>query len=158
MCDPLKIKPDLGDIKVVKQRNAGGRPIINKWFDPLRVLHNVGLRLGLLGGFLALGPGIAFLNAGRLAAKVAKVIELGAAYLTTAYDVDMIDHRGVEREYAFDADAETDLANCHRLANAAVFAGDTDTLKGLQAFLVALLDPDVYAKRIARLKGGCVLF
>ena len=67
---------------------------------------------------------------------------------SAADDVDVVDHRRVQREDTLDADAKADLANRHGLAHAAVLACDADALKSLQAFLVAFLNPDVHAKRV----------
>ena len=38
----------------------------------------------------------------RLAAASAQIIELGAAHLAAAHDLDRVDHRRVEREHALD--------------------------------------------------------
>ncbi len=64
----------------------------------------------------------------------------------------MIDDGRVQRENTFHADAKTDFADRYGLANTAVFSGNADAFKCLQAFLVAFLDPDMNPKRVARLK------
>ena len=64
----------------------------------------------------------------------------------------------MQREDTLDTYAEADLTHSDRFANAAVLACDADALKGLQTFLVAFLNTDVYAERVARLEIRCVLF
>ena len=58
-------------------------------------------------------------DAGRLAAQAAQVIELGAADLAAAHDLDRVDHRRVEREHALDALAVGNLADREVLVEAA---------------------------------------
>src|SRR5438045_4347195 len=70
----------------------------------------------------------------------------------------MIDHGRVKREDAFDADAEANLADRYGLAYAAVLDRDADALERLQALLVAFLNADVHAKRVAGLECRYVLF
>src|SRR5262249_62408093 len=53
-------------------------------------------RFRLAGAILLLG------DAGRLAAPAAQVIELGAADLAAAHDLDGVDHRRIDREHALD--------------------------------------------------------
>ena len=84
---------------------------------------------------------VAFLDTGRLAAEIAQVIELCPADLTATNDVDVVNDRCVKREDTLDAYAETYLADRDGLTYAAMLAGDTYALEGLQAFLVAFLDP-----------------
>ena len=101
---------------------------------------------------------IAFFDARRFTAQITQVVKLRPAHTTAADDVDMIDNRRVEREDAFDADAERDLANRHGFTRAAVFAGDDDALKNLQALLVAFLDANVNLHGVARLKSRNIIF
>ncbi len=107
----------------------------------------------LFSGVLALGACIAFLDTCSLAAQIAEIIELGTADLTTTNDVNVVDNRCVEREDTLDAYAKADLADRNGFAYAAMFAGDADAFERLETFLIAFLDPDVHAKRVARLKG-----
>jgi hypothetical protein len=86
---------------------------------------------------------IAFFDTRRFTAQLTQVVKFRAAHTTAANDVDMIDDRRMERENSFNADAERDFANRHGFARAAVFAGDDDAFKNLQAFLVAFLDANV---------------
>ena len=76
---------------------------------------------------------------------------------SAADDVDVVDDRRMQREDTFDADAKADLADGNRLADSAVFSGDTDALKSLQAFLVPFLDADVHLDGVARLEGRNIL-
>src|SRR5262249_38307883 len=74
--------------------------------------------LGRLGVLLLLG------DARRLAAATAQVIELRAAHLAAAYDLDRVDERRVEREHALDAFAVGNLAHREALVEAAARARD----------------------------------
>lgn len=107
---------------------------------------------------MSLATRISLFDTGCFAAKVAKIIKLSTANLTATNNVDVIDDRCVQREDTFDAYAEADLSHGYRLADAAMFASNANALERLQAFLCAFFDPDVNAKRIARLKCGNVLF
>src|ERR1035438_1189630 len=91
----------------------------------------------------------ALAQTGRFAFEAAQVVELGATGAAGAHDVDMVDHRGVQREDALNAGAEAGLADGNGLAHAGVVAADRDTLEGLQAFLVAFPDLHVDADGIA---------
>src|SRR3954466_5022609 len=99
-----------------------------------------------LGGVLALG------DAGRLAAAVAQVIELGAPDLAAAHDLDRVDHRRIEREDALDALAVGDLADGEAFLEAGAGAGDAHALIGLHAGALALLDLDVDDQGVAGLE------
>src|ERR1041384_2861184 len=70
------------------------------------------LRRLALAAFLLLG------NARLLAAQAAQVVELGAANLAPAHDLDRVDHRRVEREDALHALAVGNLAHREALVNA----------------------------------------
>src|SRR5260221_13681470 len=106
----------------------------------------VGGLLGLLGDQLALGLDVLG-DAARLAAQIAQVIELGAAHHALADDLDLPDQRTVEREDAFDALAEADLAHRERGVDAGVLAADAQALIDLQPLAVAFLHLDLHAKR-----------
>src|SRR5436309_3439382 len=94
------------------------------------------MRLGLALGFRAvrgrrqernsLCAGARFLlalaEACGLAPQPAEVIQLCASNCAGPYDVDVIDDRGIQRENALDTLTEADLADSHRLAEAAVVA------------------------------------
>ena len=93
-------------------------------------------------------------DAGRLAAAAAQIIELGAAHLAAAHDLDRVDHRRIEREHALDAFAVGNLAHREILVEAGAGAADADAFIGLHAALFALDDLDVDDERIARLEIG----
>ena len=114
----------------------------------------MGLRL--LAG-LCLVTCILFLDTCSLTAEVTQVVKLCAADASATNNVDMINNCRVQREDAFDADAEADLADGDRLTGSAVLAGDADALKDLEAFLVAFLDADVHLEGVARGKSGNVI-
>src|SRR5690606_39571283 len=84
-------------------------------------------------------------DAGRLAAPVAQVIELGPADLAALQHLDAVDVGAEHRKDALDALAIGDLADREALGNAGPGACDHDALVGLQALLVALanLHPDL---------------
>src|SRR5271157_2388982 len=92
---------------------------------------------------------LALAQARRFALQAAQVVQLGAAHAAGAHDVDMVDHRSVQRENALDAGAEAGLANGDGLAHAGVIAADHGALEGLQAFLVAFPDLHVDADGVA---------
>ena len=100
----------------------------------------------------------AFLDAGRFASQVAKVVEFRTTHFAAANDIDVIDNCSVKRKDALDANAKAYLSHRHGLAYAAVFDGDANALKCLQPFLVAFLNPHVHTQRVARLKLRGVLF
>lgn len=58
---------------------------------------------------------VALTDAGRFAAQFAQVVKLGAADTPAFNDVNVINDCRVEREDAFDADAERGLAHGDRL-------------------------------------------
>src|SRR5699024_7693867 len=60
------------------------------------------------------------LDARGLAAKLAEVVKLGTAHVTARDDLDRLDDGRVHGERTLDADAEGDLADRERLADAAV--------------------------------------
>src|SRR5271157_1221492 len=88
------------------------------------------------------------LQAGSLAAQVAKIEQLGAPHLVAANFFDLIDHLGVEREDALHALAKAHLAHGKGTLGALV-DGDDQALKGLQALFVAFLDLDLNANLVA---------
>ena len=108
----------------------------------LSVVELAGAHAGVLG------------DAGRLAAAVAQVIELGAADLAAAHDLDGLDQRRVDREDALDALAVGNLANREVLLEARAGAGDADALIGLDAGARTFGDAHLDADRVARLEFG----
>src|SRR3954454_3242764 len=91
-------------------------------------------------------------DARGLAAQTAQVIELGAAHLAAAYDLDRVDHRRIERKDALHALAIGDLADGEVLIEAGARPSDADALIGLDAGALALHHLDVDQHRIARAK------
>src|SRR4029077_17423446 len=106
---------------------------------------------GLAAALLLLG------DARLLAAQAAKVIELGAPHLAAAHELDRVDHRRVEREYALDAFAVGNLAYREVLVDAAAGAADAHALVGLHAALVAFDHLDVDQHGVARREVGNLL-
>ncbi|CAD5299137.1 hypothetical protein BOS5A_230890 [Bosea sp. EC-HK365B] len=109
---------------------------------------------GLLALALALGRlGIDALgDTGRLAAAIAQVIQLGAANLALADDLDRVEVRRIQREDALDALAIGNLADGEALVQPAAIAGDADALIGLNAAALAFLDLDVDLHGVAGLE------
>src|SRR6266852_237531 len=103
---------------------------------------------GLAGALLALA------DAGRFAAPLAQVIELGAAHLAAAHHLDRIDHRRIERKDALDALAVGDLAHGEVLVEAGARAADADALIGLDSAALALDHLVVDEDGVARLEVG----
>src|ERR1700720_2484125 len=97
------------------------------------------------------------LDAGRLAAQRAQVVELGAPHLAAPDHLDAAERRRVQREDPFDADAARDLAHGEGLAGAAAAPADHHALEDLDAFLVTLDDPHVDAHRVAGAELGLFL-
>src|SRR5262245_48280204 len=105
-------------------------------------------------GFGCLGAliGLALDDARRLAAASAQIIELGASHLAATHDLDRVDHRRIEREYALNALAIRDLTNREVLVEARAGAADADAFVGLNAAFLALDHLDVDEERVAWLK------
>src|SRR5258708_643846 len=82
-------------------------------------------------------------DAGRLAAQIAQVIQLGAAYLAAAHHLDRVDHRRHHGEYALHAFAVGNLAHRKTLVEPAAGAADADALIGLYARAIAFDHLDV---------------
>src|SRR5262249_2387571 len=89
-------------------------------------------------------------DARRLAAAAAQVIELGAAHLAAAHDLDRVDHRRIERKHALHALAIRNLAHGEIFVEPVAGAADAHALVGLHAGALALDHLDVDDHRIAR--------
>ena len=116
--------------------------------------------IAVLGGDRSLDLALGALgDAGRLAAAIAQVIELGAADGATTHDLDRVERRRVEREHALHAFAEADLAHGEARADAGpVVTGDADALVILDAGALAFDNADADAERVARTEfGDCAL-
>src|SRR3954464_10338137 len=96
-------------------------------------------------------------DAGRLAGEVTEVVKLGAANAAATHDLDLSDHRAVERKDSLDADAVRDLANGEGRADSTAALGDADALEGLDSFLVALANSDVDAEGVTGPERGNVV-
>src|SRR5262249_49479840 len=101
---------------------------------------------------LADGGGAVLLldDAGRLAAQIAQVIELGAAHLAAAHHLDRVDHRRQHGEHALHALAIGDLAHPHALVDAAAGPADAHAFIGLHAGAIAFDHLDVDDHGVAR--------
>src|SRR5439155_9547779 len=96
-------------------------------------------------------------DARALAGELAHVIELGAAHVAFALELDRGDRRRVGLEGALDALARGHLAHGERGIDAAVLLGDHHALVGLDALALALDDADVDDHRVARGELGELL-
>src|SRR6201991_826733 len=94
---------------------------------------------------LANGLGVLGLldDARRLAAQVAQIIELRAADLAAAYDLDRVDHRRHHGEHAFHAFTVGNLAHREALVEPGAGAADADAFIGLHAGAFAFDHLDV---------------
>src|SRR5262245_31620903 len=111
-----------------------------------RLVH----RLGALGTTVVL----LLRDARGFAAAAAQIIELGAADLAAADDLDGIDHGRIERENALHALAVGNLAHGEILVEAGAGAADAHALIALDAGALALDHLDVHEQRVAGLKIG----
>src|SRR5262245_30854161 len=111
---------------------------------------------GSLGGLLRLVGALAgvvillLADARSLAAATAQVIELGAAHLAAAHELDRVDHGRIERKDALHAFAIGNLAHGEILVEARARAADANALISLDAGAVALDHFDVDEDRVAR--------
>ena len=72
----------------------------------------------------------------------------------TTHDFDRVDRRREQREHAFYAFAEADLANGEVRVEATASAGDANAFVGLHALTIAFFDLHVHAQRVARIERG----
>ena len=91
----------------------------------------------------------ALLDPRLLPAQLTEVVELGATDLAAAHDLELGDRRRVHRERPLDADAERDLADRERLAQAPVLAADHHALEHLNPLATPLHHPDVHLHGVA---------
>src|SRR5258708_79535 len=96
-------------------------------------------------------------DARPLTRELAHVIELGAAHVAFALELDRVDQRGIGLEGALDALARGHLAHGERGIDAAVLLGDHHALVGLDSLALAFNDADVDDHRVARGKLGDLL-
>jgi len=91
-----------------------------------------------------------FPNTCGFTAKLAHVIELGAANGATALDRDFSDHRAVGGENTLHAFAMRDFADREGGIRATIAFGYDDPFKRLKALAVAFLNPYLYDHGVAR--------
>src|SRR4051812_6581903 len=91
-----------------------------------------------------------FFDAGCFPAEIPEVVELRAADPAMAFNLDVIDAGGVQREHTLHADSAGDFADGEHLPRAAAFARDDQTLKDLDALFVAFFDLHVDFDRVSR--------
>src|SRR5579859_1666341 len=83
------------------------------------------------------------------ALEVAQIIQFGASHPARTHHVDMIDHPRVQRKNALDPLSKAHLADRNAFAHARILARNHRALERLQPLLVAFLDFDVNANRVA---------
>ena len=80
---------------------------------------------------------------GSLTDAAAQVIQLGAANITAAHGLDLLDEGGVDGEHLLDADAVGKTTNGEGLLKTAVLLRDDDALEDLDTLAGAFLDLDM---------------
>ena len=93
-----------------------------------------------------------FCNLGSLTHAATQIVQLGAANLTVAPNLELRDVRGVYREGLLDAYTVGNTADGNRLVNAGVLLGNDDAFENLNTLTVAFLDLRVYLYGIADLE------
>ena len=93
-----------------------------------------------------------FCNLGSHTHAAAQLVQLGAANLTVAHNLELRDVRGVYREGLLDAYTVGNTADGNRLVNAGVLLGNDDAFENLNTLTVAFLDLRVYLYGIADLE------
>src|SRR5262249_38302456 len=111
----------------------------------LRLLHALH---GLLGAAVIL----LLADARGFAAAAAQIVELGAAHLAAAHNLDGVDHRRIERKDPLHALSVGDFADRETLVEARARASDADAFIGLNARALALDHLDVDEHGVARRK------
>ena len=81
-----------------------------------------------------------FLNLGALTDSVSQVVQLSAAYFTTAENVDVGTVRRMQREGLFHADPVCNAANGEGFGDAAAVLADDGAFKKLDSFTCTLFD------------------
>ena len=98
-------------------------------------------------------PVDAFSDSSSLSPQLAEIIELRSTHSALPDQFDPVDNTRVQRKYTLDTNSETGLPHRDRLANAGMLAGDHNSLKCLNAFLIAFFDFHVNANRVPGLKS-----
>ena len=96
----------------------------------------------------------ALLNLGALTHAVTQIIQLGAAHLTLADDLDLVHSGSVDGEHLLHTNAVGHAANSDGLLDAAVLLGDHGALKDLDTLAVAFLDVHVHTDGVAHIGHG----
>lgn len=124
--------------------------IADLWKKETPLVSERGLEKGVLGADF---DEALFANlVGGLADTVAEVIEAGAHRDGFAVNFDLVDHGGVDREYALNAFAVADTTDGEGFVNTVAFQGYYDTAVNLDALFVAFLNAGVYADAITNLE------
>src|SRR5208282_3508011 len=95
--------------------------------------------------------------AGRLAGELAQVVELGAADIAAAQNLNLLDARRMQGENPLDADSVRYFAHRKSRAVAAAIDLDHDPFELLEPLLLAFNDLDLNSQRIAGAKRGQIL-
>src|SRR6266851_1508576 len=123
--------------------------------DQIASLFSIASCAGLTRGFGGCSAArfcaalLALADTGRFAAPFAQVVELGAANLAAAHDLDRVDRRRIERKHTLDAFPVGNLAHREVLIEPATRPTDAHTLIGLYARTVAFDHLHVHQHGIA---------
>jgi hypothetical protein len=137
------------------EENKGNRDkTIHQWFD-CRADSNCRrpARAGA-DSYVSLRGGLYFLNACSFSAELAHVIQLRPPDAPGTDNFDLVDDLGMEREYAFDAMSERNLADRKRRADTTVLLRNANALEDLDTFLIAFFDLHMDLNCIPRLESG----
>ena len=96
-------------------------------------------------------------DTGFLTGEVAQIEDTGTAHSTTLVDVDLLDERAGEGEYALHSDAVRDLADSKGLSSSASTALKNNALEVLDSLFVAFLNLVMDSDGIASLELGELL-
>src|SRR4030095_11321062 len=83
-----------------------------------------------------------------------QIVDLRAAYVAPALQLDLVDYRAVQRKRALHTDAETHLTDGECFTDAIACSGDDHTGEDLDSRTSALNDLDVHLDGIAWTEGG----
>jgi hypothetical protein len=99
----------------------------------------------------------AFLNAGRAAHPVSKIVELGSADLAASHNLNSLNQGRVQLEAALDANSVRNPPDGIRFVNARTAAFDDNSFKYLNTLTLAFSDFHVNLDGVTRLELWYVL-
>ena len=84
-----------------------------------------------------------FLDTSVLSGQALEVCELSSSYLTTTYDIDLVDDWGMNRECSLNANTGRDLTDCECSTDPAVVSVNDNTFVHLNTCLGTFLDTNM---------------